>query len=155
MDLKAQRRIAAEIMKVGVNRVYINPDVMDDVSMALTRDDIKKLIADGYIGKHRYTGVSRGRSAQLHKQKRRGQRTGHGTRKGPAGARTPSKRAWINKIRPQRRYLKYLRDNELIAVSDYRKLYLKAKGGAFRNVSHLRHTIESSDLLKKTKAKWR
>ncbi|MHA2297096.1 MAG: 50S ribosomal protein L19e [Candidatus Hodarchaeales archaeon] len=155
MDLKAQRRIAAEIMNIGVNRVYINPDVIDDVSMALTRGDIRKLISDGYIGKHRYTGISKGRSAKLRIQKRRGQRRGHGTRKGAAGARTPSKRAWINKIRPQRRYLKYLRDKELIDVRDYRRLYLKAKGGAFRNVSHLRHTIESSDILKKTKAKWR
>lgn len=155
MDLKAQRRIAAEILKVGVNRVFIDPEVIDDVSMALTRDDIRKLIEDGYISKHRYTGISRGRSAKLRMQKRRGQRTGQGKRKGPSGARYPSKRAWINKIRPQRRYLKYLRDNELIEVSEYRKLYLKAKGGSFRSVSHLKHTIESSGLLKKTKAKWR
>ncbi|MHA1220378.1 MAG: 50S ribosomal protein L19e domain-containing protein, partial [Candidatus Heimdallarchaeota archaeon] len=43
-DLKTQRNIAADILGIGVNRVYIDPDAADDVQMALTRRDIRSLI---------------------------------------------------------------------------------------------------------------
>ncbi|MGD2065814.1 MAG: 50S ribosomal protein L19e, partial [Candidatus Bathyarchaeota archaeon] len=44
MSLKSQRRLAAEIMKVGENRVWIDPERIDYVEAAITREEIKKLI---------------------------------------------------------------------------------------------------------------
>ena len=41
-------------------------------------------------------------------------------------------------IRSQRRVLKELRADETIEPSQYRKYYLKAKGGSYRSIAHMR-----------------
>ena len=46
MKLRSQRRLAAEILKVGEGRVWIDPNRMEDVEAAITRDEIRKLIHD-------------------------------------------------------------------------------------------------------------
>lgn len=155
MQLKAQRRIAAELLNVGKNRVWIDSFREDDVSMALTREDIRKLIDDGVIRARKPLGVSRARARILHRQRRRGQRRGYGKRKGAAKARLPQKTTWMTKIRAQRRYLRGLRETGQITPHQYRELYLKAKGSTFRSVSHLRHTLTESGTLKKPTRKGR
>lgn len=155
MNLAPQKKIAAKLLGVGIKRVWIDPDIEEDLSLALTRDDVRKLIADGVIRKKPVKGVSRWRARMMKIQKGRGQRKGHGTRKGRMGARQPRKRIWINKVRSQRRYLRGLRDNKLILPSQYRKLYVGVKGNSFRSVAHLRTTIEDSGIIKKAKQKRR
>jgi large subunit ribosomal protein L19e len=41
-------------------------------------------------------------------------------------------------IRSQRRVLKELREDATIAPSQYRRYYLKAKGGSYRSIAHMR-----------------
>jgi len=147
MNYTPQRRLAAEILGIGINRVWIDPDVEEDLSLALTREDVRKLIADRVIRKKR--------ARILSIQKKRGQRRGHGSRKGKKGARQPSKELWIAKIRSQRRYLRGLRDNQRITPAHYRQIYAKAKGNSYRSVTHLRNTISELGILKKSKTKRR
>jgi large subunit ribosomal protein L19e len=148
-DISSQRRIAAEIMKCGVNRVYINPDEIDKVGLALTRSDVSELIKKGFIKQRKIQGTSR-RKARANKFKRqRGQRTGIGSRKGTAKARTDPKETWMNKIRAQRKYLKELRDEGYITPINYRLLYRQAKGNLFRNVRYLSNYIQDRDLAEK------
>ncbi|MHA2273140.1 MAG: 50S ribosomal protein L19e [Candidatus Hodarchaeales archaeon] len=156
MELRAQRRIAAAVMKTGRNNVWIDPDFAYDVSLALTRDDIRKLIYDRVIQSRPMKGVSRARARIRASEKRRGQHRGHGSRHGTANARSGGRKSlWVKKIRAQRRYLKALRDEEMITRAQYRELYAKAKGGAFRSLSHLRHTITELGWLKKKKKRVR
>ncbi|MHA2231600.1 MAG: 50S ribosomal protein L19e [Candidatus Hodarchaeales archaeon] len=156
MELRAQRRIAAAVLKVGKNNIWIDPDFSYDVSLALTRDDIRKLIYDRVIQSRSMKGVSRARARIRLAEKRRGQHRGHGSRHGTANARRGGrKNDWMRKIRAQRRYLKALRDEELITRAHYRELYAKTKGGAFRSVTHLRHTITELGWLKKKKKRVR
>ncbi len=155
MNLTPQKNIAAKILNVGVKRVWIDPEYEEDLSLALTRDDVRKLIADNVIRRKPIKGVSRGRARMLRLQKRRGQRRGQGSRKGRAGARQPGKKVWINKVRSQRRYLRGLRENQLILPSQYRKLYSKVKGNSYRSVAHLRNTVDDSGIIKKRKVKRR
>ncbi len=155
MNLTPQKNIAAKILNVGVKRVWIDPEYEEDLSLALTRDDVRKLITDNVIRRKPIKGVSRGRARILKLQKRRGQRRGQGSRKGKAGARQPSKKVWINKVRSQRRYLRGLRDNQLILPSHYRKLYSKVKGNSYRSVAHLRNTVDDSGIIKKRKIRRR
>lgn len=155
MNLTPQKRIAAKILGVGVKRVWIDPDIEEDLSLALTREDVRKLISDRVIRKKNVKGVSKGRTRLIKIQKRRGQRRGHGKRKGRTGARQPSKMNWINKVRSQRRYLRGLRDNQLISPAQYRKLYVKVKGNSYRSVTHLRNAIEDLGIIKKPKKKRR
>jgi large subunit ribosomal protein L19e len=155
MNLTPQKKIAAKILGVGVKRVWIDPNIEEDLSLALTRDDIRKLISDRVIRKKAVKGVSKGRTRVVQIQKSKGQRRGHGKRKGKVGAHQPSKRAWIYKVRSQRRYLRGLRDNELITPAQYRNLYLKVKGNSYRSVAHLRNTVEDLGIIKKPKKKRR
>jgi len=37
MDLRNQRRLAAEILKCGENRVWIDPEEVEEVEKAVTR----------------------------------------------------------------------------------------------------------------------
>ncbi|MHA1445002.1 MAG: 50S ribosomal protein L19e [Candidatus Hodarchaeales archaeon] len=138
MNYTPQKRLAAEILGVGVHRVWIDPDVEEDLSLALTREDVRKLIADRVIRKKPMIGVSRGRARILSIQKKRG-----------------TKELWIAKIRSQRRYLRGLRNNQLITPAHYRQLYAKAKGNSYRSVTHLRNTITELGMIKKSKTKRR
>lgn len=148
MDVSTQRRMAADILDCGIDRVWIDPDQLDRVKMAITKDDIRQLIKEGVIVKKQKKGISSARAKKLKEQKKKGRRRGPGSRKGAKGARTPQKRKWINTIRPLRRMLRELRDSGMIDRSTYRMLYRKAKGGAFRSRSHLRLYLEEHGLLK-------
>ncbi|MHA1200074.1 MAG: 50S ribosomal protein L19e [Candidatus Heimdallarchaeaceae archaeon] len=149
MDVKTQRRIAAKILKIGVNRVKIDPESLPDVALAITREDVRRHIDDGDISKRKIKGISRGRAKAVAAKKKRGQRIGPGSRKGPKYSRLSSKDRWKNKVRAQRKYLKSLRDEEYIDTINYRKLYLQSKGGLFRSVRYLRNYIAEHGLAKK------
>ncbi|MFQ6073569.1 MAG: 50S ribosomal protein L19e [Methanosarcinales archaeon] len=136
-NLSNQKKIAAHILKVGVNRVWMDPDASDEIVMAIRREDIKGLIEKGVIKAKQKKGVSRARARVLAAKRKYGHRKGHGKRKGKKGARAPRKELWMKKIRALRRRLKEHRDNNEISRYTYRKLYRKAKGGEFRNVAHL------------------
>ncbi len=134
--------MAADILGVGQSRVWIDPERTGEVAAAITRDDIRRLIHDGRIAKKPPKSNSRGRTRQRLRQIAKRRRRGVGSRKGTAKARSPKKRAWIRSIRAIRARLSALRDDRKIARSDYRRLYLMAKGGYFRSVSHLETFIE-------------
>jgi len=133
-----QRRIASKILKVGENKIWIDPDRKEEIKNAITRSDIKKMISHGYIKK---------RPDKIKRKIEKKRKQGIGKRKGKAGARTPRKRAWINKIRPIRRMLKDLRDKKKIKPQTYRKLYLLAKGGVFRSRTHLKLYLKQKGIL--------
>lgn len=84
---------------------------------------------------------------EVQEQKRKGKRKGPGSRKGAKGARTPKKEKWMNTIRPLRKMLKELRENEKIERSAYRKLYRMAKGGAFRSRNHMKLYMKEHGIL--------
>ena len=148
-DVFPQRLLASRLLKCGLNRIWISPDYLSEVSLALTASDINKLIQDGIIRKKQVTGISRGRVRQKHVALKRNQQKGPGRRKGSKTAGDKNKKSqWMNRIRPQRRYLKALRDKGLIEKSDYRSVYKKAKGGQFRSVNYLKNQLEEQNLLK-------
>ncbi len=150
-DLRNQRRIASTILKCGKNRVWMDSDRTDEIAKAVTRGDIKILINGGAIISKQVRGISRGRKKFIQKQKDKGRRKGHGSRKGAKYARLPRKERWIRTIRPIRTYLRQLRDDKTIEKSIYRKYYRKAKGGEFRSKHHLRTRMTSDGFLKEEK----
>jgi len=149
MNVKVQKRIAADILGCGVNRIWINPEEKDRVSMAITRGDIKKLIRDGVIKKRPEISVSRARARVLHEKKKMGRRRGHGSRKGKKTSKIGKKRRWINTIRPLRRELKALREEKKLEHGSYRRLYRMAGSGAFRSVSYMKTYIEEHGYAKR------
>lgn len=148
MDLKNQKRIAAQMLKCGETRVWIDPNRTEDVADAITRSDVRTLISSGTIAARQRRGVSRGRANYLQAQKRKGRRTGQGSRKGRKHARKPSKERWQQTIRPIRSRLKELRDDGVIDTRTYRKYYLRAKGGVFKSRPHLDSHLRTEGILK-------
>jgi len=142
MDLRNQRRLAAELLKCGENRVWMDPEQLEEIEKAVTRRDIKNLINQGIIKAKKKKGISRGRIRKRMLQKSKGRRKGHGSRKGKATARLPRKRRWIQTIRPIRAYLRELRDKGLISRKVYRLYYRRAKGGQFKSKAHVRLHLE-------------
>ena len=142
MNLLGQRRLAAEVMKVGQSRVKFNVERLEDVSEALTKDDIRALVKSGAIEAKPKIGICRGRARLRKEQKLKGRHKGMGKRGGTAKARTPKKRKWVGKIRAIRDELKKMRTEKEITPSQYRKLYLQAKGNLFLSRRHLREQIE-------------
>jgi large subunit ribosomal protein L19e len=140
-DLANQKRLAADILKVGVTRVWMDPEKLEDIATAITREDLRKLVEEGVVKRRAVIGISRGRARARDIKRAKGHRKGQGSRKGAAGARAPKKEQWMRKIRAQRKVLKAMRDEKTIDAHTYRILYRKAKGGEFRNISHLKSYI--------------
>lgn len=150
MNLNNQRRLAAALLEIGVNRVWIDPEKIEDVEGAITRSEIRKLIREGAIKALPENGTSRGRTRVLAQKKRTGRRIGMGTKKGKKHSEIHEKTLWMNKIRALRRKLIELRDQRVITVATYRNLYMKAKGGEFRSLAELDRHINEQKLRRRT-----
>lgn len=147
-DLRNQRRMAAEILDCGRDRVWIDPDRTSDVASAVTRSDVRRLISSRVIRKTPARGISRGRTRQRRAQRAKGRRRGPGSRKGATYARFPRKQRWIQLIRPLRKELRKLRTDKKITPAQYRTYYLRAKGGQFRSRAHLLAHMKTEGVLK-------
>lgn len=153
VDLRNQRRMASDMLKCGVHRVWIDPLRTEDVAEAVTRADVRSLIKTRAIRAHQKRGISSGRSKYNANQKRKGKRKGHGSRKGTKYARFPKKRRWIATIRPIRRKLREYRDSGAIDAHTYRQFYRHAKGGMYKNIGHLELQMRQSNVIKAVKKK--
>lgn len=142
MNLSVQKRIAAEVLDVGIGRIWIAPERMEDISKAITREDIRHYIADGAIIAKPKKGISKGRIQKRASQRKKGRQKGHGHRSGKKGARTPKKTNWIKKIRALRDELNNLKEKNEINATTYRRLYRQAKGNMFHSRRHLREYIK-------------
>jgi large subunit ribosomal protein L19e len=127
--------MASEILKVGFNRVWIDPAEEKKVSSAITREDIRRLIDKGIVGKRDELGTSRVRARERAAKKKKGRLRGAG---GKRGSQVSKKRDWINTIRPIRRMLKSMLGKGEISKEEYKDLYAKARGGFFRNKTHIK-----------------
>ena len=148
MMITNQKRMAAQIFSkregrvVGIHRVWVDPDYLDEVADAVQKADVRNLIDDGIIMAKPIVGTSRSRTRKVSHQKSKGRRKGQGSRSGSANARSPRKQRWMTRIRAQRRALRKLRDEGSLTSSQYRHFYLKAKGGSYRSIAHMRSNIE-------------
>lgn len=149
MKLTNQKRLAADILKVGESRVWIDPERVEDVEEVITRDEIRKLIHEGVIREPPQKGVSRARARVRHEKRKRGLGQGQGSRKGKKTARSPKKEVWQKKIRAIRKHLKELLNRRVIQQGTYRRLYLLAKGGTFEDVGEVDQYIEANRLARR------
>lgn len=148
-NLSSQRRLAAQIMKVGQNRVWIDPQRMDDVEAAITREEVKKLVHEKVIAPLPEKGVSRARAKTVQAKKRKGRRKGAGSKTGAGYAKITKKEAWMSKIRSLRKRLRELKASRVITETTYRKSYVMAGSGKFESVAELERYLKAHDLWRK------
>ncbi|MFA5126192.1 MAG: 50S ribosomal protein L19e [archaeon] len=146
MEAKKVRELAATILKVGVGRIYIDPTGVAKVAEAMTKDDIRGLIAERIIKKRPSKEQSMGRARILKEKRQKGRRRGKGKRSGTKKVRMERKSSWINKVRAQRRTLKELREKnpELVKEKGYSDIYKKIKGNYFKGKRGLIEYIEGA-----------
>ena len=74
MNLQTQKRIAADVLKVGSTRVFFDPARVKEIEEAITRGDIRKLLADLAIQAKPKKGNSRFRIRKNRLQRKKGRR---------------------------------------------------------------------------------
>jgi large subunit ribosomal protein L19e len=148
-DLASQRRLAAQILKIGQNRVWIDPERMDDVDGAITREEVRKLIHEKVIVSLPEKGVSRSRAKIIREKKRKGRRSGPGSITGAGHAKVTKKEAWMIKIRSLRRKLRELKASRIITEATYSQYYRMAGSGRFESIAELERNLKASDLWRK------
>jgi large subunit ribosomal protein L19e len=141
-DLGAQKRLAADVLDVGENRVWFDPSAQGEIAEAITRDEIRDLVQEGTIQADEPQGNSRGPARKRAKKRAYGHGTGTGSRKGKAGARADPEDDWQRGIRAQREFLRELRDDSELTPGEYRECYNRASGGSFDSVRDLRNFVE-------------
>jgi len=149
LSLRSQRRIAAQLLKVGTNRVWIAPERLEDVEVAITREEIRRLIHEGAIKPAPEKGISRVRARILHEKKKKRLRRGPGTRKGSSGAKITKKQAWMQRIRALRKALREWKASRALTEGAYRQLYMIAGSGAFNSIADMERYAKTHGLWRK------
>lgn len=140
VNLKTKKKLVSRVLGVGANRIRFDVDHLDDVTDAITRDNIRSLITANMIYILRKGGTSKGRTRFKKLQKRK-RGTKQGSKKGKMGARVGKKEVYVKKTRALRHQLKVLKDRKEITNMDYWNLYKKVGGNQIRNLAHLRSLI--------------
>jgi large subunit ribosomal protein L19e len=141
--------LAAKILKVSPQKVKFDVEALEEIGKALTRSDIRGLIAVGKITKVKGNEQSRGRARKTAAQKRKGRRKNEGSKKGNKYSKVSGKERWVTRVRLQRAFIRELRDKHLISPKDYLLLYSKIKGGFFRNKRHIKLYLNEYNLIQK------
>ena len=143
INLRAKKRLVSRVTGAGVHRVHFDPDRLEDIGDAITRQNVRSLITAGTITIKPFRGTSRGR-AQYKREQRNRRGTKQGSKHGKKGARTHRKETYVAKVRSLRRLLKIAKARSDITNSEFWSLYTKVGGNTVRNKAHLRQLIEDT-----------
>ncbi|KAK5065948.1 60S ribosomal protein L19B, partial [Cryomyces antarcticus] len=89
VNLRTQKRLAAAVVGCGKRKIWLDPNEVNEISNANSRQTIRKLVSDGLIIRKPVTMHSRARARALNEARRIGRHRGFGKRKGTADARMP------------------------------------------------------------------
>jgi large subunit ribosomal protein L19e len=153
MKLDLQKTLASKVTGAGKSRIKIDFEHRDKIKEAITKADIRDLLDEGVISVIQSKSNSRGRAKARLAARKKGRQRGQAKKSGTNNARNNSKSDWINRIRLQRKLLKSFKDRGLLASSDWKILYLKAKGGFFKHKRQLLQYMDQNKLLKKENKK--
>ena len=76
VSLKLQKRLAADVLKCGKRKIWLDPNEVNEIALANSRRNIAKLHRDGLIIKKPAVVHSRARVKTRNEAKRKGRHTG-------------------------------------------------------------------------------
>ena len=78
--MKNKKSLAAKILKVSPKKIKFVADALEDIKKAITRSDIRGLIAIGKIFKSKKNEQSLARARKVKAQKKKGRQKGKGSK---------------------------------------------------------------------------
>ena len=142
MELNKLKRLSAQVLGVGESKVWFDPAQLEEISQAMTKEDIRGLINSRAIRKKKTQEKSRGGARILHAKKVKGRRRGKGKRTGLKSARMGKKSLWIKNVRAQRKMLRSLKKTEKFGKKEYGKFYRQIKGNLFRGKKYVEQAVK-------------
>jgi len=142
MQLNKIRRMAAEILKTGKTKIVFSEKDKNKIAESMTKEDVRKLIKEGIVKKRKDNYQSKAGARKLKEKKKKGRKRGKGKRKGTIKARTNKKRAWITKVRAQRKKLKELKKEVKMEKGQYGKIYRMVKGNYFKGKKYIETMVK-------------
>ncbi len=139
VNLKSKKRLVSRVTGVGLKRIHFDSEHLDDITDAITRDDIRSLLTANTIKLKSIKGASRGR-AKIKKSQKKKRGVTQGSKKGRKGARVGKKEVYVKKVRSLRHILKVVKDRKEVTNQEFWSLYKKVGGNTVRNKAHL-HTL--------------
>ena len=143
MSLKTIRRLAADILGVGQNRIVFDMEKKEELEKAITREDVKELISKGIIKKKPIVGKR--------KEKKKKANRGRGSRKGKKHAIKSSKEKWMEKVRALRKLLAQLIREGRLSKEHKKDIYRKIKGNFYKGKRSMLLHLKERKLLKEPK----
>ncbi|KAF6228482.1 hypothetical protein HO133_008212 [Letharia lupina] len=107
VNLRTQKRLAASVVGCGKRKIWLDPNEMNEISNANSRQTIRKLVSDGLIIRKQVTMHSRARARELTAARRIGRHRGFGKRKGTSDARMPRYEISVTVQELQRRAIRF------------------------------------------------
>ncbi|MGV8142546.1 MAG: 50S ribosomal protein L19e [Candidatus Pacearchaeota archaeon] len=129
MDLTKKRELAARTLGIGVGRVMFNIQRIDEIKEAISKQDIRDLVADKAI----FIRDIKGRKANTARKRRRA-----GSIRMKPNNR---KREYIIITRKSRAYVAELRKQGKLTNEEFLKLRREIRSKQFKNKAHLKERI--------------
>ncbi|EJW04302.1 hypothetical protein EDEG_01426 [Edhazardia aedis USNM 41457] len=136
------RRLAADILDCGKNKVWLDPEETLQFKACTSRDKVRELIQGNVIVQRPNAVHSRYHTRKRRAEVAKGRHRGPGKVHGPKTCLDPPKKKWIARIREMRATLERMREECYITPTEHRKLYMQAKGNLFKNNKVLIEYIE-------------
>jgi large subunit ribosomal protein L19e len=144
MKLDKVKKLAARLLKTGTKNIWMNPEEFEELKGCMTKEDVREQIKKGHLKKKASFGQSMGRSRKMKEKRKKGRKRGFGKRRGTVKARVQKKRAWIQAVRAQRKFLVELKEKKKVSKEQYSKIYRLVKGGYFKGKRYIEHYLKET-----------
>jgi large subunit ribosomal protein L19e len=141
-DLRAKRRMAADILGIGQTRIRLDPSETERLEDAITRGSIRSLIKEGVIWVEQKKGISRGR-VRVRRQRAKARGKGAGSKEGAKYARFSRKETWVKRVKTLRRRLKTKKARGEINNDVFWQIYRQIGVGQVRTIKHMEELIST------------